>query len=148
MKPVFQTCVDSGKGDCQRAQLASVFELDISQVPNFILYKDADWFSVYWYFLLALGYEYVGNAGPDRHNDPNRRNYKSIDGYFLAQVKSKTFDKKVHAVVMDEGGIVVHDPNPNQRYLGINVVESGDLVGVDIVEKKDMDKGDVRNERT
>lgn len=36
MKPVHQTIIDQGKGNCLTAALASVFELPIEDVPNFI----------------------------------------------------------------------------------------------------------------
>lgn len=35
MKPVFQTVLDRQKGNCLSAAIASILEIDISEVPNF-----------------------------------------------------------------------------------------------------------------
>lgn len=123
MKEVDQTIVEQFRGDCHRAVIASIFELGIEQVPNFRLYSDSDWFRIYYYFLYALGYEYIGSK--KLPNDLNLDN--SLDGYFDAVVKSKTFENTYHAVVIDSSGLVVHDPNPNKRWKGINVVDSVEL---------------------
>lgn len=124
MKPVDQMYVDSNRGDCQRATIASIFELELEQVPHFRLYTDSDWFLVYYYFIYSLGYEYMGSMRIDK----NKLDIEdSINGYFDACVPSKTFDNGFHAVVIDCNGVVVHDPNPNKLYQGENVVESGAL---------------------
>jgi hypothetical protein len=36
MKPVYQKITEIGKGDCWRACIASILELDIDSVPNFV----------------------------------------------------------------------------------------------------------------
>jgi hypothetical protein len=36
VKPIYQTVTDPGKGDCWRACIASILELEINQVPNFV----------------------------------------------------------------------------------------------------------------
>jgi len=36
MKPVYQKVVDAVKGDCWRCCIASIFELDVDSVPNFV----------------------------------------------------------------------------------------------------------------
>jgi len=56
LKPVFQTIVDTENGDCTRAAVASMFELDITQVPNFVMFDD-DWWTMLNCFLWGLGYE-------------------------------------------------------------------------------------------
>lgn len=38
MHKVYQTIVDKGRGDCMRAAIASMFELDILQVPHFLMF--------------------------------------------------------------------------------------------------------------
>jgi len=58
MTPVFQTISDPKIGDCMRAATASIFNLKIEQVPHFMMFDGRQWFTVFWYFLLALGYEY------------------------------------------------------------------------------------------
>jgi hypothetical protein len=135
MKPVFQSVIDPDRGDCLRAAIASIFDLELEQVPNFRLYGEQAWFKVYWHFLRSLGYEFFGTAYRDRHSDPDRRNYRSIDGFYIASVLSRTFEGRQHAVVINEQGMVAHDPNPNRLWLGVNVVRTGELVGVDIIER-------------
>ncbi len=123
MRPVDQTIVTKGTGDCQRAVLASLFHLDIDQVPNFRKYDNETWFKVFWHFLLAIGWEYRGCT-----SKPTELLLEdSIDGYFSASVKSKTFEGVTHAVILDMTGTVVHDPNPNKLWQGINVLESGEI---------------------
>lgn len=136
MIQVYQSICDAGRGDCQRAAVASLFDLELEQVPHFRLYKDGQWFLVYYHFLMGIGYEFHGTSMAERHRDPARRNYDSIDGFFLATVPSRTIDGARHSVIINEKGMVVHDPNPNKRWLGINVIESGELIHVDIIEKR------------
>lgn len=133
MTPVFQACVDKGRGDCQRAAVASLFDLELEQVPHFRLYSSDDWWRVYFYFLMGIGYEFHGTSMAERHK--GERNYSSVDGFFLATVPSRTIDGSRHSVLIDENGVVIHDPNPNKRWLGINVVETGELIHVDIIER-------------
>lgn len=124
MTPIDQTIVCVGTGDCQRAVVASLFDLDIDQVPNFRKFPERGWFDVYWYFLYAMGYEYAGCLTP---NKDRLELADSIDGYFEACVASKTFENATHAIIIDQNGVVIHDPNPNKLWQGINVLESGEL---------------------
>lgn len=141
MKKVFQSIVEIGRGDCWRATTASLFELELIQVPNFILfdnikenkllignknkYGGITSFGIYWCFLNSIGWDYEGLGRLSTHE---LKYEDSVDGYFDASVPSKTFENISHAVIIDMNGLVVHDPNPNQAWLGINVKESGDLV--------------------
>lgn len=134
MRFVFQSCVDPDRGDCHRAVIASLFELELEQVPNFRLFSDELWYKVYWFFLNALGWEYNGCAPAKRHIED--RNYGDINGFYYADVKSRTFPGRHHSVVIDAAGKVVHDPNPSQAFIGVNVVETGELCNVHIIERK------------
>jgi hypothetical protein len=142
MTPVFQSTVDKGKGDCQRAAVASLFDLELEQVPHFRLYSSDTWWRVYYYFLIGIGYKFHGTSMAERHRDIGRRNYESVNGLFLATVPSRTIDGILHNVLIDEMGVVVHDPNPNKRWFGINVIESGELIHVDIIERVEKDESD------
>ena len=124
MKKIDQTCIDSGKGNCQQAVVASILGLDLSQVPNFILYADNEWWNVYYYFMLSVGWQYEGQA---KLTSRVLLEEDSINGFFEAVVPSRTFEGKSHAVIINIRGMVVHDPNPNKLWLGVNVVESGEL---------------------
>jgi len=135
MTPVDQTVVDSGFGNCHQAVMASLFDLDITQVPNFILYPDTQWWTVYWYFIYGLGYEWVGTGYPGQHSLADT---ETINGSIEAVVPSRTFPGKTHAVLIDSAGVVVHDPNPNKLWQGVNVLESGDLKSWSIIEKRNQ----------
>ena len=43
MKPIFQTITHDNRGDCHRAAVASIFDLEIEQVPHFRLFDDDTW---------------------------------------------------------------------------------------------------------
>lgn len=132
MKYVDQTVIDGENGDCHRAVIASILELDITQVPHFRLYDDQTWFRVYHYFLLANGWEYTGYRTIE-DNTPIESD--SIEGFFDATVDSRTFPGKKHAVVIDLKGVVVHDPNPNRKWMGRDVIETGELRGWTAVKR-------------
>lgn len=125
MTPVNQTIIDPGKGNCHQAIIASLFDLHITQVPNFVLYPDNLWMSVYYYFMYSLGYEYVGLGYPPKRNINID---EGINCYFDATVKSKTFKNVYHAVLINSKGLVIHDPNPNKKWLHINIKETGELI--------------------
>ena len=54
MKQIYQECVDAGKGDCMRATVASIFELDMQCVPNFILFDEWIWYQIYINFIWTM----------------------------------------------------------------------------------------------
>lgn len=147
MKPVAQSIVDKGRGDCMRAVVASLFELELDQVPHFILYGD-DYFDHFWKWLWIIGYDYNGCGYPhcrqdvsDKYNIPNKPLMEdSVNGYFYGCVPSRTFPDVTHAVVIDTNGVVVHDPNPNKLWEGINVIESGELKYWFLLNKLDGDR--------
>ena len=126
MKPVDQTIIDKNTGNCHQAIIASIFELELSQVPHFRLFPDEVWFRVYYYFLYAMGFEYSGEK-----RDLNKRPLlpeDSLNGFFDAAVQSETFGEGFfHAIVLDLEGTVVHDPNPNKLWQGRNVIEENSL---------------------
>ena len=119
MIQIDQTTVDGNDGDCMRAVAASLLDLKVEQVPNFILFEQDRWWSVFYYFMYSMGWEYTG------FNSNKRRFFlkkeDSIDGLFYASVPSATFPGKTHAVIIDLKGVVVHDPNPNKKWLGKKV---------------------------
>ena len=98
-------------------------ELPIDAIPNFIRFKDK------WYFLMKdfikrLGYDYVGTGYPDTRK---LNESPHIKGLVIASVPSKTFSDVGHSVIMDLNGVIVHDPNPNKLWQGINALETKDL---------------------
>lgn len=132
MKAVFQSIADPEIGDCQRACVASILELDLIQVPNFRMFPDKVWFHVYYYFMYANGWQYSGCTS-SKHQGLLEED--SINGFFEAVVKSRTYEDRTHGVIIDKTGLVVHDPNPNQSWLGEDILESGEVDNWYIFEK-------------
>ena len=129
MIPVYQTIVSIEDGDCTRACLASILDLPIDAVPNFIRFRD-NWFNIFWAFIRALNYEYYGTGWVKSDDKPCGHilsESPNIKGYVIASVPSKTFIDIGHSVVMNLEGIVAHDPNPNKLWQDINVLESKEL---------------------
>ncbi len=135
MKQVFQVIYHPTRGDCQRASVASLFELELEQVPHFVLFpKDRERFVVggfYW----AMGYDWVkcGKPGIDSLIES-----QSVGGFFEASVLNQSPVKShgAHSVVIDLNGVVVHDPDKNEAWKGINVLKTGQLQWWTILEKR------------
>jgi hypothetical protein len=131
MIPVDQTIVSEKDGDCTRASLASILELPIDAVPNFMRFGQG-WFRIFSHFLMSLDYEFLGTGwvkSKDRPKGHILSRSPNIKGYVIASVPSKTFPNSVggHSVVMNLKGLVVHDPNPNKAWQNINVLKSKEL---------------------
>lgn len=132
MIPVDQTISDGDIGDCMRAVVASLLDMQIEAVPHFLLHGD-NWFGVFWRFLDAVGWVFEGSGRPKSRVLLEE---DSIGGYFLGIVPSKNFEGKTHAVVLDCEGNVAHDPSPNKNYQGVNVLQSGELKSWYMVSQK------------
>lgn len=132
MKKVYQSIVNDKVGDCTRAVIASLLDADLEMVPHFNRWNEKGggiWFEVLVHFMRGVGWqyesvEYIVNAA--RLGELQFPLSGSINGYFYASVPSKTFENVGHAVVMDTQGLVVHDVNPNEAWLGINIIETGE----------------------
>jgi hypothetical protein len=134
MHKVYQTIVDKGYGNCMQAAIASLLELSLKEVPNFIEYKN-DWFSPLWELLKKYGYEYNGCLyNINRYRIINKRKglqtvhlktnfnkikqMEGVKGYFFASVYSPKFynpnedPATTHAVIIDKKFNIVHDVNP------------------------------------
>ena len=115
MKPVNQTIISKGAGNCMSAAIASLLELRLEDVPYFRGMEDDKWFSAFIDFLNEQGYEFEGTGKPNKpllHECPN------VDGFIIANVPSKTFEGATHSVIIDMDFRVVHDPNPNKLWEG------------------------------
>lgn len=121
MKKIYQTIVDKGKGNCMQATIASILELPLKEVPNFIEYDGKPGTSSHHElnkFLNTKGYDYC-YVNRNRHDSTDflRKIAKfdgGINGFFYAVVPSQSFEGCGHAVVIDADLNIVHDPNPNQ----------------------------------
>lgn len=129
MKKVYQTIINKTKGNCMQAAFASLFELPIEKVPDFISMSEDVWFKSMCNFIKDQGYEFRGslynpNDLKNGRNDFDRlKNYKGVNGYHFAAVYSPKYYKNkdkspvTHAVIVDNDLNIVHDVNPNNKDL-------------------------------
>ena len=144
MIKVEQREVGKGTGDCMRASIASVLEIDLQAVPHLTRTDKTKWFSVMYYFFAAYEYLYDGMWWPAQGKRKLLKKH-SINGFYLATVNSKTYpveDKITHMVVMDRDWKVIHDPHPNKKWQGESLIDNVDLKG--IYQFRKMDKTDKR----
>ena len=135
MDRIRQSIVGNERGDCMRAVIASMMEIEIEQVPHFLLFGNK-WFSCMYSFLRFMGYD-VTYEHYDFDNPFTRRHL--INGCIFAIVKSKSFKKTNHAVLINSVGRVIHDPNPNDGYKNENVKDGDCLRGwFKIVPRKNI----------
>ena len=100
-----QTLDGLEKGNCLQACIASLFELDLEEVPHFVLESDwvgalDSWLKQYDLQTIDVDLEYMKQQGGDT--------WKAL-GYHLICGKSSRAD---HAVV-GYNGKMVHDPHPD-----------------------------------
>ena len=144
MKAVEQNEVDKGTGDCMRASIASVLEIDLQAVPHMTRTNEKKWFSVMYYFFVAYEVIYAGMWWP-AYGKRRLRKRDSINGFYLATVKSRTYPREegiTHMVVMDSAWRVAHDPHPDKKWQGELLFGSPDLES--IYKFRKMDSTDKR----
>lgn len=115
MKKVYQSRIEKKHGTCMQATIASLFELFIEDVPNFIEMEDS-WFIVMSNFYKERGYELCcfNPQGKIELTKQVLEVDKGIGGYWAASVVSVNLGPEItHSVVIDKNMNVVHDPNPN-----------------------------------
>lgn len=119
MKKIYQTVIDKGTGNCMQAAVASLFELPLNDVPNFILLKE-NWGNVFRGFFKKHNNECEYFYFPEWDMEEKKKALKydgGVKGFFFGVVDSQTFKDVTHAVIVDEELNIVHDPNPNQKAL-------------------------------
>lgn len=119
MKKVFQAVVDSDRGDCMRAAVASLLEMELNDVPNFIEQNNKEFKQTVFGYLYSKGFDATAiNRRRERDTTEFLQKVAKFDGgykgYFYASVPSQSFPDRTHAVVVDTDLNVVHDPNPDQ----------------------------------
>lgn len=143
MHQVFQTIICPEKGNCMQANYASLFELDLEDVPNFALWWSDNppdkrhWSQVQYDFLDSLGcytsdilYNPVRKPKLVKDYSLNElENMPGMGGYFYAAVYSPAYHQigKTHAVIIDRYFNIVHDLNPN--YLGKVSYPKANMIG-------------------
>jgi len=130
MKKVFQTIIDPKIGNCMQAAVASLFDEDLEQVPNFISYGDKWWWELKKY-LRKKGYKDGKTLFNEKINSDvigelsfsQLSKHEGINGLFFAAVCSPKYNPSgdlsgvTHAVLIDKDFNIVHDPNPNNQDL-------------------------------
>lgn len=107
MKPVFQTRYGKENGNCFQAAVASLFELELKEVPDFCNEHSTateEWYEAFVEWLRKRGY----TARCIFENDLTVGNYK--DCYLLVGGKNK---EGINHCVIYKNGEVVHNPNKN-----------------------------------
>lgn len=121
MKPIYQTVIDKNSGDCLRAALASLLEIDeVESIPNFSVIR-RDWHMTLIHEVQNRGFEYIGMRYRWNKELNTIQNHDGVDGLFLAAVYSPKFYNAndavpvTHSVIIDKNFNIVHDPNPNNK---------------------------------
>lgn len=131
MKRVFQSRIEKKHGTCMQAAIASLFELFIDDVPNFIE-LEGRWFHIMSDFYKERGYE-LCCYNPQGNMELTKQVLEvdgGINGYWYASVVSINLGPETtHAVIIDKDMIVVHDPNPNN--FG-HVYSPEDILSIDV----------------
>lgn len=117
MKEVKQTIIDTDRGNCLSACLASILELDIEEVPNFVWHFKNEFDDAVQLWLAARGYAWLRIRMPKEIKTGDDIRFHALPRVLcLATGKSPRGDY-YHSVV---GEIVdgynfrlVHDPHPD-----------------------------------
>jgi len=102
MIPVFQTKIHSEatNGNCMRASLASIFELNIEDIPKFEEMDKASWKKAFKAWLAGMSV-----ILKEQYQLPNHNQYYMAIG---------TTNRGVLHCVVALSGVTVHDPHPSQ----------------------------------
>mgnify|MGYP006450460919 CR=1 FL=1 len=119
MMPVYQTVLEPPHGNCLQACIASLFELPLEDVPNFMAYGSG-WRTKYRKFLKTFGLKSLLYSS---------REAQSLNGYHLVIGGSPRGDF-LHAVVGLDGEII-HDPYPD--WVGEPLTE---VMGYEVIQSK------------
>lgn len=146
MKKIYQTIIDKTHGNCMQAAIASLFDKELEEVPNFK--EENSWFMTLYKFVQEQGYDVQGTlynrtdglknktlmeGYNDRFNEI--KDMEGVNGYFYAGVYSPKYqhlvehrkDAVTHAVIIDKNFNIVHDPN--QEYRELNNYPYADEIG-------------------
>lgn len=131
MKKVFQNKFNDNDSNCLQAAVASLLDMDMHEVPNFIEFENwgIEW-DRFWdkkgvkYYPLSITREEYGIEQMKHicHKDGG------TSGFFLAMVNSLTHEGDMHAVIIDCDMNVVHDPNPNQLSMKLKDIDIIEVV--------------------
>lgn len=135
MKRVFQSRIDKKHGTCMQASIASLFEMFIEDVPNFIELED-EWYNTLVRFYKDRGYGHICSFNPRGEMELTKQVLEhdgGVNGYWNASVESINLGSEItHAVIVDKNLNVVHDPNPNN--FG-HIYKPEDIIKIDTVKE-------------
>ena len=114
MKPVFQTTFGEGNGNCHQAALASVLEMDLDEVPHFMVMENCWEEMGAWLSKLGFGYFYMDYPDEDIFIYTSGM-HTFNNAFIIASVKTET--GSMHSIVM-RNGEVVHDPLNYKKSFG------------------------------
>lgn len=121
MIPVNQTDSTKERGNCQQACVATLFNLELEQVPNFRLFDDDKWWPEFLDFIWGLGFEVI------KYVEDNSEIIPTVNGYVLGTIETGYGVEYGHQVIVDTKGLIIHDPMPNNPCNGKNVITDGTL---------------------
>lgn len=131
MKKVYQSRIEKKHGTCMQAAIASLFEMFIEDVPNFIELGE-EWFSSIRNFYKERGYSHCC-FNPRKEIEITKQVLEidgGVNGYWFASVLSVNLGPDTtHAVIIDKDMNVVHDPNPNNYG---HVYKPEDILSIDV----------------
>lgn len=107
MKKVYQTITTLPNGNCMEACIASLLEIELSEVPSFG--KEESWYDNCQIFLAQYDLQllcYVSDTTSEMRN--------LLLGYYIGAFPSPNTEGIDHAVIMKDSK-VVHDPNPTGK---------------------------------
>ncbi len=134
MIKIYQTIIDPEIGDCHRACVASLFELPLDCIPNFlhlVHLKQMKFWNLYYDFMRWFNYDLLHFTKSQIDKGIlNEIEYEKdgISGYFIATVNSQSFQGKKHSVIINKNLEIMHDPNPNNKPPYI-------IAGIDVLKK-------------
>ena len=106
------------EGNCWQTAIASVMDLPLSEVPDFVNERITHWWMDTVYWLDQRGYKIIPIWG-----------HLETDEYYLVSGPSPRFKNMGHVVIYQRGRMV-HDPHPD----GIGISEE---LHFDVIRKKD-----------
>lgn len=120
-----QTKFSSGDGrvygNCLRACLSSILEVDIDSIPAFedkFGLESCEWYNDFTEYLKSQGLKDRGYIGlkTEPPTEEQLNQYSGFNGYYIVIGKSPRPIKNGHAVIYYKGK-PVHDPHPDNTFL-------------------------------
>lgn len=159
MTPVYQTIVDPISGNCMQAAYATLFDIKLEAVPNFVSPEiHQKWGFVLRDFLKRLGYKETSHLYSHSQIEELKleriKDYEGVNGFFYASVHSPKFNPEGkhggngHAVIVDKNLNIVWDPNPNNVDIKYPLSDNGynGILKIDVIEKFNYDYPEISSE--